>query len=300
MTQIDDFLEPLNHGIWEVGIPKDEVTEPLGDRWIKSRINIPTPGTIASYRNGQYHLHETRTEWRVHLDRYDPTVHPILHLIDDAPLFLMISDTILMLFSEVRGRSVNTRDKLQDQERVLSRSFYLGFFLVLLGLTCIVSPKAVYFSILQLILPLAVIVSGMVSIFTNMTWHPVRVSDPKKLLTGGTILLVGIILGFFPMNVWNLILIVVLGTWMLASAIMLLNRVRKGKSAIPEGFYSRFAIAVISLSLVIVIFYVPAAILALFMIIAGLIIILLGCTMISAAYRLKQVSHPYPQGRIQE
>ena len=34
-------------------------------------------------------------EWRVHLDRYDPKVHPLLHLVDDAPLLLMISDTFM-------------------------------------------------------------------------------------------------------------------------------------------------------------------------------------------------------------
>ena len=73
MAVIEDFLQPLHEGIWEVTIPRTLVTEPFGSGWVRSRINIPTPGTIDSYRNGQYHLHETSTEFRVHLDRYCQT-----------------------------------------------------------------------------------------------------------------------------------------------------------------------------------------------------------------------------------
>jgi hypothetical protein len=69
MTRLDEFLEPLHHGVWEVAVPKDSVTEPLDSGWEKSKINVPSPGTIDSYRKGQYHVHETATEWRVHLDR---------------------------------------------------------------------------------------------------------------------------------------------------------------------------------------------------------------------------------------
>ena len=123
MTKIEDYLEPLHNGVWEVEIPKEDVTEPLSDDWKKSPINVPTPGTIASYRNGQYHVHETKTEWMVHLDRYDPKLHPVLHLMDDAPLFLMISETLVMLSSEARGKSTNIESKLKEQERFLKRGF---------------------------------------------------------------------------------------------------------------------------------------------------------------------------------
>ncbi|HEU17517.1 MAG TPA: hypothetical protein ENO06_02160, partial [Methanolinea sp.] len=68
-------------------------------------LNIPSPGTIASYRKGLYHVHETTTEWRVHLDRRDPKVHPVWHLIDDAPLLLMIGGTFRALFMDVRARN---------------------------------------------------------------------------------------------------------------------------------------------------------------------------------------------------
>src|SRR5512138_2059168 len=106
MTMLDEFLEPLDHGVWEVTVPRGRVTTPLPAAWALSRINVPSPGTLASYRNGRYHAHETATEWRVHLDRYDPKEHPVLHLADDAPLLLMISDTFMTLIMETRRSSI--------------------------------------------------------------------------------------------------------------------------------------------------------------------------------------------------
>ena len=85
--------------MWEVAIPKESVTVPLDAGWKKSALNVPSPGTIASYRKGQYHVHETKDEWKVHLDRYDPDEHPVMHLLDDAPLLLMIGDTFITLIS---------------------------------------------------------------------------------------------------------------------------------------------------------------------------------------------------------
>ncbi|MDD4255122.1 MAG: hypothetical protein PHP59_07065 [Methanofollis sp.] len=76
MARLDDFLEPLDGGVWEVAVPKEAVTDALDGGWKQSPINVPSPGTLANYRKGNYHLHETATEWRVHHDRYDPKKHP--------------------------------------------------------------------------------------------------------------------------------------------------------------------------------------------------------------------------------
>jgi len=90
MTRLDDFLGPLHQGVWEVVVPKQEVTEPLDESWKKSEINVPSPEMVASYRKGQYHTHETKEEWKTHMDRYDPETSPGMHLVDDAPLVLML------------------------------------------------------------------------------------------------------------------------------------------------------------------------------------------------------------------
>lgn len=294
MTKINDYLEPLNQGIWEVVIPKEDVTEPLGDEWEKSPINVPSPGTIASYRNGQYHIHESKNEWHVHLDRYDPKAHPFLHLIDDAPLFLMISETIITLFSEVRGKTTNIQMKMEQQDRFIKNGILSGIFMILLGITFIIEPEMIYNSIFGLIIPLMVIFIGIIAIIQNLYRKSIKEVNKKDLLNSALIVFVGIILGIIPILLWSLILISILGLWMLLSALLLLNRVRKGKDAVPEGFYSRFVIAIISLSLGIIMFYAPALILELLLIIAGIIIILAGCLIITTTLHMKRRSSLHP------
>ena len=81
---------------------------------MKSPINVPSPGTIASYRKGQYHAHEQPAQWHVHLDNYDPKVHPYLHLVDDAPLLLIIGDTVVTLIAGSRKKTGNEKEILND------------------------------------------------------------------------------------------------------------------------------------------------------------------------------------------
>lgn len=293
MTKIDDYLKPLHQGVWEIAIPKENVTELPGEEWVKSTINIPSPGTIASYRNGQYHVHETKTEWRVHLDRYDPKKHPFLHLIDDAPLFLMISETIITLFSEARGRSTHTQDIIKNQETFIRNGTLFGLFLILLGLTFVLSPEKMYISLFEEIIPFFVILVGIIAIVKGIDWRSRVVNQKKEIIYGGFTIILGCILGYIPLIFWSLLLISILGAWMFFSAALLFNRIRKGKSAVPEGFYSRLAIAIISLILFITIFYAPAIILELLFIILGIIIMLAGCVLITTTVKLKNRSDPY-------
>lgn len=293
MTAIDDFLGPLHEGVWEVAIPKEQVTEQLGPSWKESPINIPTPGTIASYRKGQYHIHETKTEWRVHLDRYDPEVHPALHLIDDAPLFLMISEMMITFFSEVRGKTDTTTKKLKEQDRIITHGFLIGSLAVILGLIFLLIPDIAYQSIFNYIIPMVVIGAGLIVLGTSFRWHPFGVAERKELIRGVFMTGLGVLLWFFPPNIWNLIILSILAIWMFASAIMLLNRARKGRNYIPEGFLSRIIIACISLALAILIFIYPSVVLNLFIRILGIIIILVGGTVILATLDLKSRPREY-------
>ncbi|HOZ42626.1 MAG TPA: hypothetical protein PLD13_03425, partial [Methanoculleus sp.] len=70
MSTLESYLDALHRGVFQVVVPKALVTEPLEPVWKRSAINVPSPGTIASYRKGQYHAHETASEYHVHMDRY--------------------------------------------------------------------------------------------------------------------------------------------------------------------------------------------------------------------------------------
>lgn len=290
MTRLDDFLQPLSQGVWEVEVPKEEVTEPLGDEWLKSDINVPSPETIASYRKGRYHVHETENEWRVHLDRYDPKKNPLLHLIDDAPLLLMISDTFITLISDIRRKEFkDTKKVLEEQKREWHLLVLAGIFLLLFGFHIIFHPLDSFQGFFGFIIPAVISVLGLV-----MISEPFRAKNSESftwtdVFRGVCVLFAGIVAFDLPLKLWVTVLMAVLGLWMLASALVLLMRVKKGRSAVPEGFISRMLIAFVSLPLSVYMFMEPITIIWVLLVLLGLITSLIGLLLFVNGIRLWRV-----------
>ncbi len=74
---------------------------------------------------------------------------------------------------------------------------------------------------------------------------------------------------------------------MFASAIILLARARKGRSAIPEGFTSRVLIAVLSLLFGVFILLDPKSMIQVLLVIVGVIAFLLGLMLLVNGVRLR-------------
>lgn len=291
MPSIDSFLEPLHQGIWEVVVPRDQITEPLSSEWILSRINVPTPGTIASYRKGQYHLHETHDAWRVHLDRYDPTMHPILHLIDDAPLLLMISETFITLAMHTR-RSVipGIQEELEEQAGKYRIHIILGFLIIIIGLGFILAPSFAFAGITGLLIPSGVFLAGLLSLIQEVTLRRRgERPEPGNSVRGIGIIVIAGILFYIPPLLWGVFILVLLAGWMFASAGMLLWRVFHGRTAVPEGIISRSIIGGISLVLGVLSFIAPEGIFTLFMEILGVLTCTLGAGIAIIGIRLRGI-----------
>jgi uncharacterized membrane protein HdeD (DUF308 family) len=288
LSTLDAFLGPLSEGVWEVTIPKEQVTEPLDAGWEKSPINVPSPGTIASYRKGRFHVHETKSEWKVHLDNHDPKIHPYLHLIDDAPLLLMIGDTFVTLIAGTRKKKGDTLEILANQERAWQQQVLLGVVTMLAGLFIILSPLLFFEGIFTLVLPLAIIAMGFLTLYHGLKRGKDNMRDREAMIRGAGIIIAGIVAGFLPVQLWALIILVVLAAWMFASAFFLIGRATKGRAAIPEGFFSRLAIAVISLVLAVLIFLEPLGVLILLMLFVGVIAMLLGIVLAINGLRLRE------------
>jgi uncharacterized membrane protein HdeD (DUF308 family) len=288
MSHLDDFLGPLHSGVWEVVVPKDSVTEPLDKGWEKSGINVPSPGTIASYRKGQYHVHETAAEWRVHLDNYDPKLHPFLHLIDDAPLLLMIGDTFATLIAETRNATGDEESILEGQKRAWQDQILAGLFFILIGVFVVTNPLLTFEGIFRLLVPLVIIALGLFTFLRGFEVRSFRVRSEGLLYRGLTAVLIGFIAFFLPLAVWVALLLGILALWMLASAFMLLSRARKGRAAIPEGFTSRIVIAILSLCLFSLIIIDPLAVIGLLMVILGLVALVLGIVLTVNGIRLRK------------
>lgn len=288
MSRLDDFLEPLHHGVWEVDIPKDSVTEPLDLGWEVSKINIPSPGTIASYRKGRHHVHETATEWRVHLDNHDPKHHPLLHLIDDAPLLLMIGDTLVTLVSGARNKIGDEQRILEEQTRAWKTQIIIGFIIIVIGLFVITKPWLSFRGTVRIFVPLVMIGLGLFTTLRSVGMDPFRILDQSLFYRGLIVAAAGMLAFYLPLYAWVNGLLVIVFVWMLASAVILLGRARKGRTAIPEGFISRVVIAIISLCLAVVMFIYPIAFVALLMLIGGIVVLLIGVTLLLNGIRLKR------------
>ena len=288
MPRLDDFLEPLNEGVWEVAIPKESVTVPLDAGWKKSALNVPSPGTIASYRKGQYHVHETKDEWKVHLDRYDPDKHPVMHLLDDAPLLLMIGDTFITLISNMRrNESGDTRRILETQDKEWHLQFITGIFLILAGLDIALDPLGAFLGIMNLIFPMGIVILGILVMFGKLWKTRDEPFIEGDIFRGLVIIVAGVLSFSIPPDFWILIFTAILSLWMFASAVILLKRVRKGRSAVPEGFVSRLAIGIFSLLIVIGSFFTPIYLIAILTLVVGILLILIGIMLVINGLRLR-------------
>lgn len=298
MSKLEDFLEPLNQGVWEVSVSKDSVTEPLGTDWKKSAINVPSHGTVASFRKGQYHVHETRTEWKVHLDRYDPKKHPVMHLLDDAPLLLMVGDTFVTLISDIRSnKTTDTKEILKQQNKSWHLQVIAGIFLALIGFNISSDPMTAFLGITYVIIPLSVTVFGLI-VTANGLLSMKKKSFLKGDIPGGLLITgSGIIIFHFPAEFWVTTFTVILSLWMFSSAILLLGRARKGRSAIPEGFVSRVLIGILSVILVLMALFAPDSLVTILSMILGFIIILIGILIMVNGLRLRNIMKIQISGR---
>ena len=289
MSQLDDFLEPLHQGVWEVKIPKESVTETLDAGWERSAINIPSPGTIASYRKGQYHVHETGTEWRVHIDRYDPKLHPVMHLFDDAPLLLMIGGTVVALAT--RSRDMNRRDTnaaLEEQTTAWQIIVLIGLSTVLVGISIILNPYLTYGTISNLLIPVLLIILGVIIMAKGMKFNPFSLFSGRNFLMGAGVVVIGAVSLVSGLELWGTVILAILSVWGFGSAIVALLRVSHGRKAVPDGFFKWLSVGVLSLLLTALIIFLPDQSVVLLMILLGSIAILLGLTLIVNGIRLRQ------------
>lgn len=288
VTRLDDFLEPLSQGVWEVIIPKETVTEPPDSGWHTSAINVPSPGTLGSYRKGRFHVHETKTEWRVHLDRYDPRKKPLMHLVDDAPLILMISDTFMTLVMDTRRTEIkNTADNLRTQRFIWQEQVVFGLLLCLAGLFIITNPVNFFKDIFERIIPLLIICLAIILLVRPFPGRLPEKYRTMDLSRGIGVLCAGILAYFLPLALWVIFVLAILTLWMIASAVVLLQRAWKGRDAVPEGFYSRMATGFLSLVLAILLFFSPLGILEFLVEILGAVVALLGITLCINGMRLR-------------
>jgi uncharacterized membrane protein HdeD (DUF308 family) len=289
LTRLDDFLGPLEEGVFEVVVEKSDVTEPLDEGWETSKINLPSPGTIASYRKGQYHVHETENDWRVHKDRYDPKEHPALHLVDDAPLVFMMAGTFNALLFDTKSSLKKDPLQLLEEHKIAWQLLLVtGVFLIVLGAILALDPLRWFTGFIKYIIPLIIIGFALFLIWRAFTVRPFRMESSKRMLLGFGVLLIGIVT-FLINPIWiAVIFVLVIALWAFSSAILSLKRTAKGRLATPEGFYKRLAMGIFSLILAVAVLVLPAAVVSIIMYFLAAIAILIGVILILDAVGLRK------------
>lgn len=289
ISTLDDFLGPLHEGVWEVTISKNQVTEPLDPGWERSFLNIPTPGTVASYRKGHYHVHETEYSYNVHLDRYDPKGHPFLHLVDDAPLLLMIADTFVTLVASARkSPEIKIGALLREQKRAWQILVLVGVALSLIALWIVFNPLLTFAGMTNILVPAVIMVLGVMISRKGVSRDGTKVVSPGSLFLGISVFFLGIVSFYLPLDIFIQVVLLILSFWAFGSAWMSFSLVVKGKDSVPEGFFRRMFIGIFSFLLAVLILLIPDAMVALLMEILGILVLLLGIVLCAGGLRLRE------------
>ncbi|WP_292392591.1 HdeD family acid-resistance protein [Methanoculleus sp. UBA303] len=290
MSTLESFLDALHQGVFQVIVPKAVVTEPIEPDWKRSAINVPSPDTIASYRKGQYHAHETVSDYRVHMDRYDPEKNPIMHLIDDAPLALMLHETMETVF--VTSKDATRRDPLQrlaDQHMNWKFRMGLGIVLLAIGATLLLTAFYGTISFFAVTLPALVLILGLIAITKGVQQRNRKEHANKDIIRGGIVAVAGIALFIF-WKLYLILILLVLAVWLFSSAVVTLMRAFRERAGVTKGFWYTLGLGVSSLVLGILAITLPGGLVRLLIFLLAGIVLMAGAFMVLDAYGLRNAA----------
>jgi uncharacterized membrane protein HdeD (DUF308 family) len=295
MPALMDYLGALHQGVWEVIVPKADVTEPLVPPWKQSAINVPSPDTIASYRNGQYHAHETREEYHVHLDRYDPEKNPVMHLVDDAPLALMIFETLETLAVSAKdARRGDPLGRIADLRLSGGMRMALGGLVFALGAALLLFALGQTALLFEAVIPALVGLAGVL-LLAHAVVLRARGEHGRKDAVRGLALAAGGVLLYLYWPLYLVLLLLLLAVWFLSSAAVTLARVVRTRGKLPQGFAFTLGLGLVSLLFAYWAFVDPARLVKFLVLVLGLIMLIAGIFLITDGYGLRNAA-----GLIQE
>ena len=88
MNRLEQYFENVDYN-QDLRFEKRDFTS-LPSCFKPTILGEPRWGMLAQYRCGLYHAYEFDTYWEIHKDKRNPETHPIEHLVEDAPHWLVL------------------------------------------------------------------------------------------------------------------------------------------------------------------------------------------------------------------
>jgi uncharacterized membrane protein HdeD (DUF308 family) len=279
MPSIEDFVEDLFKDKKEVTVPKDKITA-LSPGWYPSKLNLPHKGSQGSWRNGRLHAHDMGDHYSVHLDRIDPKVHSISHMIEDAPL-------MLFLWTGFRDASKGLKGRKAEGQESPSNTWIphvvVGVTLLLIGIV-IMAYNALALSAVYLAAAAALLVLGLVFI-----WRGLGIRNKKmvwiSLLIGAIEISMAAVIYFDPgIAFWLLLL--TLALWTLGSGFFLIFG-QGDKLLFDAESLAPIIMGIFSSVLAIILIFNPTSGVNIIITLAGLLVAFMGLMQIAAGAVLR-------------
>ena len=230
------------------------------------------------------------------MDRYDLERNPLMHLIDDAPLVLMVYETMETIL--VTAKDATRKDPLQRlADQHMSWKLRMGFGVLLWAIATILLILAFYdvTSFFAVILPSLVLFLGFLTIVRGIRQRRRQEHADRDVVRGSLVAVAGIVLFVF----WELYLVLILLAlviWFFSSAIVTLLRVFRERGNLPNGFWYTLGLGLSSLVLGILAVTLPEELVDLLVILLAGIVLMAGAFMILDAYGLRNAARLMEEG----
>ncbi len=215
------------------------------------------------------------------MDLYDPAKNPAMHLVDDAPLILMIGGTVESLWVDAKNtKKLDKRQLLSEHKRAWQLILLAGIALLVVGAGVVAvelgAADKVFAAFVVLIVPVSIMGFAVFMILQGARNKPLNANSKRLIyITGGMLICLGILSYFFP-ALLVLFLLIFMVFWPISSAVMSLKRTKMGKVATPDGLKKRMVIAVASIVLAVLFFLNPVGVAGFIIFVVATILIFMG------------------------
>jgi uncharacterized membrane protein HdeD (DUF308 family) len=232
------------------------------------------------------------------MDIYDPAKNPAMHLVDDAPLLLMIGGTVESLWVDAKNvKKMDKRQLLKEHKIAWQLSLLAGIALLTVGAAVIAvelgAADMVFAAFVVLIVPMSIMGFALFMILQGMRINPMNANSKRLIIIGLGLICLGILSYFFP-ALLVIFLLIFMVLWPISSAVISLKRTKMGKIATPDGLRKRMIIAVGSIVLAVLFVLNPQGVAGLIIFVVATIIIFMGVVSMLKALGLRRALKTFP------